>query len=584
MRLVAINIDGHSIQVPSGTTILEAAESVDIHIPTLCHFDDIAPTGFCRVCVVEVDGKPKLLPACTLQARDGMVIKTHTPNVIASRRMSVEMLVAQHPMQCLNCYRNGRCDLQILAQQFGLHQSRFFQHVPDTGGAKTSSLPIDDHGPAIVHDPNMCILCGLCIEACRTMQAVDVIDFAGRGYNRTVECAFGQSLRDVECTACGQCIQMCPTQSYYEKNDLAVIQEALRDESTFVVALLAPAVGVSIGEEFKQRSGMVLNQQVVASLKAIGFDRVFDTAIGADVVILEESYELLNRIKTGKRLPMLSSSSPAWIKYIEHFYPDRLGLLSSCKSPTQALASLIKSYYAKQANLQPENVFIVSLTPCTAEKFERTRPEMMSEGYATVDACLTTKELAALLKGTIGDAILSISPEPYDTPFHAASGAGIIWGAAGGMAEGVMRTFYELFTKKKLAALEFENLREPKQFQEINLKMGSETIRIAILHGTGQVPTLMEALASGSKTYHYVEVKGCPLGCLRGGGEPIPCTTEDVLTRGRALYELDQQQEVRKAHESRIVKQLYEQFLKKPASPNAKKFIHTKFTQRQRFL
>jgi len=584
MRLVAINIDGHSIQVPSGTTILEAAESVDIHIPTLCHFDDVAPTGFCRVCVVEVDGQSKLLPACTLHAKDGMVIKTRTPNVVASRRMSVEMLVAQHPMHCLTCYRNGKCDLQTLARQFGLQDSRFFTHAPDTGAEDAPLLPIDDHGPAIVHDPNMCILCGLCIEACRTMQGVDVIDFAGRGYRRTVECAFGQSLGDVECTSCGQCIQLCPTQSYYEKNDLAVVREALQDEAAFVVALLAPTVGVSIGEEFEQNSGMALNQNIVASLKAIGFDRVFDTAVGADVVILEESYELLTRVKAGKRLPMFSSSSPAMVKYMEHFYPNRLGLLSSCKSPAQALASLIKSYYAKEANLQPENVFIVSLTPCTAEKFERTRPEMVSEGHTVVDACLTTKELATLLKGTVGDAMLSMPPEPYDAPFHAASGAGIIWGAAGGMAEGVMRTFYELFTKKKLAALEFENLREPKRFHDIHLKMGQETIRLAILHGTGQIPELMESLASGSKTYHYIDIKGCPLGCLRGGGEPLPCTTEDVLARGRALYELDQRQEVRKAHESQVVKQLYDQFLKKPASKTAQKFIHTKFIQRQRFL
>jgi len=531
-----------------------------------------------------VDGHENLLPACSLQAKDGMVIKTQTPNVIASRRMSIEMLVAQHPMQCLTCYRNGKCDLQTLATQYGLQQSRFSRHALEPEDGQPASLPIDDHSPAIVHDPNMCILCGLCIEACRTMQGVDVIDFAGRGYTRTVECAFGQSLNDVECTACGQCIQMCPTQSYYEKSDLAVVREALRNETKFVVALLSPVVGVSIAEEFEQGSGMAINQQLVASLKAIGFDRVFDTAVGADVVILEESYELLTRIKAGKRLPMLSSSSPAWIKYIEHFYPDRLSLLSSCKSPPQTLAALIKSFFAKQANLKPEQVFTVSLTPCTAEKFERTRPGMLSEGYPAVDACLTTKELAGLLKGTIGDAILSIPPEPYDTPFDSASGAGIIWGTAGGTAEGMMRTFYELFTKKKLAALEFDNLREPKQFQEVSLKMGKETIRIAILHGTGQVPALMEALASGSKTYHYVEIKGCPLGCLRGGGEPLPCVTEDVLARGRALYELDQQQHVRKAHENPVIKKIYEQFLKKPAAPNAQKTVHTKFIQRQRFL
>jgi len=380
-----------------------------------------------------------LLPACVVEAKDGMVVKTQSPKVIASRRMSVEMLAAQHPMQCLTCYRNGKCDLQRLATQYGIQQSRFFRRTAIADEKCSPLYPIDDKSPAIVHDPNMCILCGLCIEACRTVQGVDVIDFAGRGYERTVECAFGQSLHDVECTACGQCIQMCPTQSFYEKSDLALVQEALHDSSRFVVGILSPVVGVSIGEEFGRGSGEALVQQLIATLKPLGFDRIFDVGVGADALILEESYELLTRMKAGKHLPMISSSSPAWVKYIEHFYPDRLALLSSCKSPVQSLAAMIKSYYAKQANLKPEQVFTVSLTPCTAEKFERTRPEMLSEGYPAVDACLTTKEIANLLKRSTGDMILSIPPEPYDSPFNMASGAGDIWGSAGGMAEDAAR-------------------------------------------------------------------------------------------------------------------------------------------------
>ncbi len=584
MELVSLNIDGNDVQVPHGMTVLEAAQSIDILIPTLCRFPEVKPSGFCRICVVEVEGYPNLLPACMLEAEDGMVVKTQTRKVVESRRMSVEMLLAQHPMRCLTCYRNGKCTLQQLAAQYGVQQSRFFRRDASTDDGAPSIHPLDEKSPAIVHDPNMCILCGLCIEACRTIQAVDVIDFAGRGYERTVECAFGQSLNDVECTACGQCIQLCPVQSYYEKNDISRVQKALRDPSLHVVGILSPVVGVSIGEEFGQDSGTPLNHQLVATLKAIGFDRIFDVGIGVDVLLLEESVELLTRMKTGKQLPMLSSSSPAWIKYIEHFYPDMLSLLSSCKSPVQSLASLVKTYYAKLENISPDHIFTVSITPCTAEKFERTRPEMVIGGYATVDACLTTKETVSLLKSLTGEMLLSIPPQQFDPPFDNPSGAGDIFGAAGGMLEGVTRTFYELFTRKKLPSPEFENMRYPKGFQETNLTIGKQTICTAIIHGTGNVGQLMEKIRSGEKQYHYVELKGCPQGCARGGGEPLPCIAEIVLARSRALYEMDARKKNRKAHENPIVKKLYETFLKKPASPNSQKILHTKFTQRQRYL
>jgi len=584
MELISLNIDGNEVQVPSGTTVLEVAQSIDISIPTLCQFSEVKPTGFCRICVVEVEGYPNLLPACVLEAEDGMVVNTQTRKVIESRRMSVEMLIAQHPMQCLTCYRNGKCTLQELATQYGVQQPRFFRRNSGTDDGSSSILPVDEKSPAIVHDPNICILCGLCIEACRSIQAVDVIDFAHRGFERVVEPAFGQSLDDVECTACGQCIQLCPVQSFYEKNDVSRVRQALRDPSLHVVGMLSPVVGASIGEEFGQDSGTLLNPQLVAILKAIGFDRIFDVGIGVDVLLLEESYELLTRIKSKKRLPMLSSSSPACVKYIEHFYPNILPLLSSCKSPAQSLASLVKTYYAKQENIPPDQIFTVSITPCTAEKFERTRPEMIIDGYTAVDACLTTKETASLLKSLTGEMLLSISPQQCDPPFDNASGAGDIFGAAGGMLEGVMRTFYELFTGKKLPSIEFENLRDSEGFQEINFKLGKQTIHLAVAHGTGNVSRLMQNITSREKQYHYVEIKGCPQGCSRGGGEPLPCTVETVLTRSRSLYEIDTSKKNRKAHESPIVKKIYEKFLKKPAAPNSKKVLHRSFTQRQRYL
>lgn len=586
MDLVSLNIDGTDVQIPQATTVLEAAQSVDLVIPTLCSLPGVKSSGFCWICVVEVDGHSQLLPACVLEVKDGMIVKTRTRKVIESRRMTLEMLIAQHPMKCLTCYRNGKCQLQDLVKQYGIRHARFSRRdsVVKDGREAYPRRPVDANSPAITHDPNMCILCGLCIEACRTIQKVDVIDFAYKGCERTLEPAFGQSLDDVECIACGQCIQICPVNSLYETSDIAAVQAALKDPDVHVVGMLSPMVGVSIGEEFGEHPGTVLTQQLVAILKECGFDRIFDFGVGVDVMLLEEAYELLTRVKSKKRLPMLSSSSPAWIKYIEHFYPKMLPLLSSCKSPVQALASLIKTDYARQNNIDPQQIFTVSITPCTAEKFERTRPEMIVDGYAAIDACLTTKETASFIQGCMGDALLSVSPQPYDPPFDNASGAGMVFCAAGGGLEGVMRTFYELFTEKKLKSPEFMMMREPEEFQEINLKIGQQTIHAAIVHGTGNVEQLIEKITKGEKHYHYVEIKGCPNGCAQGGGEPLPCDEGLVRTRARVLYELDAEKDLRKAHENPIIKQLYERFLKKPAGPESKKLLHTKFTQRQRYL
>lgn len=576
MELISLTIDGITVQAPEGATVLEAAQSADIAIPTLCHFPGIESFGLCRVCVVEVEGYAKLLPACVVKVKAGMVVKTQTPQIIQARRMSVEMLIAQHPMQCLTCYRNGKCQLQDLAQHYGIQQARFSR--------RNASLPIDRKSPAITHDPNMCILCGLCIRTCRSIQAVDVIDFAYRSDKRRVEPAFGQSLNDVECIACGQCIQVCPVNSFYETRDLPGVQAALQDPEKHVVAIVSPVAGVSLGEDFGLDAGMSLQQQLTAALKEIGFARVFDVSVGVDAVLLEESYQLLTRVKSQKRLPMLSSSSPAWVKYLEHFYPERLSLLSTCKSPVQALAALVKTYYAHQQQLEPEQIFTVSITPCTAEKFERTRPEMIVNGCVALDACLTTKETVSLLQGMTGDLLLSIPPQPYDPPFHEASGAGMLFGAAGGMLEGMMRTFYELFTERKLKSPEFHAMREPEGWKEIALKVGEDTLNIAIVNGTGHVKTLMEKLAQGQKQYHYVEIKGCPDGCARGGGQPLPCVQETLRARSRALYALDAEKAIRKAHENPCIKAIYEDFLKKPSGAESKKLLHTTFTQRERYL
>ncbi len=580
MDIIALHINGQLVQVPDGTTVLEAAQSVDIHIPTLCTVPGMKSSGFCRMCVVEVEGFSRLLPACVLEAKNGMVVKTHTPRIIQSRRMGLEMLLAQHPMRCLTCYRNGKCQLQTLAREYGTQSERFSRR----DALEDNRRRIDEQSPAITHDPNMCILCGLCIEVCRRIQKVDVIDFAYKGFERTVQASFGQSLNEVECITCGQCIQVCPVNALYETGEVPQLRAALRDPETHVVAILSPMVGVSIGEEFGEVPGTPLDRQLITILKTCGCERVFTSAVGVDVVLLEEAYQLLTRVKSNKGLPMLSSSSPAWVKYIEHFYPDMLPLLSSCKSPVQTLATLIKTDYAARQKLDPEQVFVVSITPCTAEKFERTRPEMNISGYSTIDACVTTKEIAGFIRGMTGEALLTADPQSYDPPYDNASGAGMLFCAPGGMAEGVLRTFYELFTEKKLKHPEFSSLREPEGLQEIALKMGKQTIHAAIVNGTGNFSRLVENIAKEKKRFHYVEIKGCPGGCAHGGGQPIP--TDESLFRARvhALYERDAAQEIRKAHENPLLKKIYERTLKKPAGPDAKKLIHTKFTKRERYL
>ena len=586
MELLSLYIDGTEVQVPKGTTVLDAAHSFDISIPTLCHLPGMKPFGRCRMCVVEVEGHEHLLPSCLLQAEDGMVVTTRNRKVMQSRRMSLELLIAQHPMHCLTCYRNGKCQLQDLAKEFGIQQACFSRRTAERkdGNPVYPPLPLDEKSPAITHDPNMCIACGLCVEACRSLQQVDVIDFAYRGCQRRIEPAFGQSLNDVECIACGQCIQVCPVNAFYEKPEKNRVQTALRDPELHVVALLSPMVGVSIGEEFGLEPGTELTQQMIATLKTAGFDKVFDVGVGGDLIVLEEAYQLLTRVKSGKRLPLFSSSSPAWIKYIEHFYPNLLPLLSPCKSPVQALASLVKTYYAQQQDISAERIFVVSITPCTAEKFERNRPEMTVNGNISIDACLTTKEVASLIRGITGHALLSVDAQPFDPPFAEASGAGSIICAAGGMLEGVMRTFYELFTEKKLKSPEFLTMRESEGFKEISLKLGKHTISAVLVHGTGNVGRLLENIAQEKKQYHYVEIKGCPEGCARGGGAPLPSDDETVRARSQALYTLDAGKTIRKAHENPAIKKIYDEFLKKPAGPDVKKLLYTTYTQRQRYL
>ncbi len=575
MEMVKVTVDNQQVEVPKGSTILEAAKKVGIKIPTLCYHEDLDVKAMCRICVVEVVGARTLQAACSQPVSDGMVIITNSPAVRRARKINLELLLSNHPQDCLNCVRNQRCELQSLADQLGVQQQRF---RPKT---KTKS-PRDESTAALIRDPEKCILCRRCVEVCHQVQSVGAISPANRGIDTEIAPAGGVDLNDVACVQCGQCSLVCPVGAIYEQDHTERVWSALADSSKHVVVQTAPAIRVSIGEEFGLEPGQVSTGKLVAALRRLGFARVFDTDFTADLTIIEEGHELLERLNKGGTLPMITSCSPGWIKFIEHFYPEYLAHLSTCKSPQQMFGALAKTYYAEKTGIDPKDIYVVSIMPCTAKKYECGRPEMTDSGYADVDAALTTRELAKMIR-LAGIDFASLPEEEYDAPLGISTGAAVIFGASGGGMEAALRTVYEVVTEETLASVDFKAVRGLEGIKEAEVDLKGTKVKVAEANGLGNARKLMDLIKEGKADYQFIEIMCCPGGCIGGGGQPIPTTNAIREKRIKAIYDADLGLPLRKSHENPAVKTLYEEFLKKPLGEKSHHLLHTDYTKRGKY-
>ncbi len=578
METVNVIINGTSYAVPKGSTVLEAARAAHIDIPTLCYLKDINEIGACRLCLVEVSegGKPfRMVTACVYPVTEGMVVKTNTPKIAASRKMNLELLLSNHDKKCLTCVRSTNCELQQLCRDYGVEESSF--------NGLMNHYEIETGSP-IIRDNNKCVLCRRCVATCAKIQQIGVIGANDRGFDTHIACAFESKLVDSPCINCGQCIVSCPVGALYERDDTDEVFEALADESKHVVICTAPSVRAQIGECFGYEPGTDCEGKMVAALKALGFDGVYDMNLTADLTIVEEANELLGRVKNGGVLPMITSCSPGWIKYCEHYFPDMIDNLSSCKSPQQMFGAIVKTYYAQKMGWDPKDIFMVSAIPCTAKKFEVGRPDQSTAGVPDVDVAITTREVGRMIKKA-GINFRALEDAAFDDPFAIGSSAGAIFGATGGVMEAGLRYAAEVISGKKLEKLEFNEVRGVEGIKTASYKVGDMTINVAVASGTGNAKKLLNMVKAGELDVQFIEIMACPGGCVNGGGQPIqPASVRMNMdlraVRASVLYNDDANCDVRKSQDNLAVQKIYDEFLGEPNSHKAHEILHTTYVKR----
>lgn len=576
---VNIKINKNKVTVPAGTSILEAAREVGIEIPTLCYLKEINGIGACRICMVEVKGAKNLVTACVYPVSEGMEVFTNTERVRKSRKMTLELILSTHDKRCLSCVRSGNCELQHLCKEFGVDDEDYF-------AGENIQYDFDDSVAHMIRDNNKCILCRRCVAACEA-QKVSVIGANARGFDTHISSAFDRDLAHVSCISCGQCIVNCPTGALVEKDDTDEVLAAIHDPSKFVVVHTAPSIRVTLGESFGMHIGTNVQGKMVAALRRLGFDKVFDTNIGADLTIVEEAHEFVDRVKNNGVLPMITSCSPGWVKYCEHYYPDQLSHLSSCKSPQQMFGAISKTWYADKIGVDPKDIFVVGVMPCTAKKFETKRDDQSASGYPDVDIAITTRELARMIE-TAGIFFPKLPDEEFDNPLGESTGAAVIFGATGGVMEAALRTAADMITGEDLPALDFKEVRGIEGIKEATYNIGGMDVNVCAASGLANANAVMEKVKDGTSKYHFIEIMACPGGCVNGGGQPIQHAVVrnfiDLRTRrAGALYEADKDLPTRKSHESEVVKRLYEECLGSYGSDKAHDYLHTTYVARPKY-
>jgi len=574
--MFTIEVNNRKIKAKSGETILQACKRADIHIPTLCYMEGLEPSGACRICVVELEGRDGLVPACAWPVQEDMQIKTHSARAVRARKTNIELILADHPDDCLYCVRNGDCELQNMAEQLGVRQRRYF--------GEKNEYDLDTSSPAISRDPSKCILCGKCVRVCEEVQTVDAIEYVNRGFKATVGTAYDEGLNLSSCVYCGQCVRVCPTGALREKSHIKEVMEAFNDPEKIVVAQHAPSISVTIGEEFGLRKGKDAVGIMNGALRRIGFNRVFTTSFSADLTIMEEAAELVHRIQEGGKLPLITSCSPGWVKFMEQFYPDFAENVSSCKSPQQMMGAIIKTYFAEKEGIDPENIFSVSMMPCTAKKFEAERPEHTKSGRPDIDAVLTTRELARVIKLN-GLDLNDMEPESHDTPFGERSSAGKIFGVSGGVMEAAVRTAYNMITGEELADPELKDVRGLDGVKEAKIKINDDLeLGIAVASGLKNARKILDQIQNGRNDIHFIEVMTCPGGCINGGGQPLDMNEDTLKARMKALYNIDRTDKIRRSHQNKSIQRIYKEFLGEPLSKKSHELLHTTYKARKEVL